>query len=359
LQLGFGSVDSRALLFLFCTWASSLNFDGCPLLHSTFPIRVCPANNISSNLLASLAAASAFHDYGTAAGSDFSELNAPADLVARIQDNYLDGFIRVPVTENPEALEDYRYHFIFSPKGLEAVKAAREEDGKSDDWWPEPLPDSTALAGMAAVTDSRRLRRVSGFPLECVDNLLEYTKEELSRRKEERAQANDGVDPDDRYYEQKTPQKTKGSQELSRIHDSTPSVSRIKFPTGSKDFVSSAPSAEGSKDVKVKYETIQEEDANNPQMLDEALAMNAAEAKADCSDYSDFDGEPDYAQVLEKIDKHPSYRPTPEVRNCLSAEEKRKVTMKIKKKDRDYAPPPLPKVKKAKVSKKGKSHGAA
>jgi hypothetical protein len=180
--------------------------------------------------LASLASASAFIDYTT---SEYNHLIPPNTLQETIKlatTNFLGGFICVPAIESPRDNANYYYHYIFSAEGQKVIQEKRKRDGLPDDWWPDLLPFTIALAGIAATVESTRVRRIAGFPEDFTDEIVSMTAEEMTARKEKRTKLHGGVNPDDKYLGPKTPKKTKASKDMSRLEDYVPTVGSVEFP---------------------------------------------------------------------------------------------------------------------------------
>lgn len=251
----------------------------------------------------------------------------------KVSSNFLDGFVRVPLKEDATEIRDFKYHFICSPEGLELVQKARLDQGRDETWWPDTLPFSTALAGVASMHDTLHINRLAGFPDDVAAEVIQMTDEELEARKESRMDSNDGVDPDDRFYTAKTPKKKKKGQELSRTFDRRVNVSAIQFGSAqaSKDWEGVGGLELELGDTPEFPSSLKEDDAARKKALDAFLAKQDKEETEQLSDYTDFeDGWDNPEPVLKRIAKHPSYVPSATEVAHLSSEDKRAITMQVK-----------------------------
>ena len=205
-----------------------------------------------------------------------------------VEENFLCGYLQTPRVDGASSPDEFDYVFIFSQEGLELVKTMRAEEGKDDSWWPGTLPYTSALARIAARYDTHKIRRLAGFPDEHVPLLIELTEEELSTRKNERERANEGVDPDDKFFAPKTPKKTKPSQELSRVHDKVASSSQVQFPSDVKDLPKFKPSSSKENPV---YMKIEDEDAACLAVARNVIKKEEGTQAGDLSDYTNANKE--------------------------------------------------------------------
>ncbi|XP_014550372.1 hypothetical protein COCVIDRAFT_31860 [Bipolaris victoriae FI3] len=350
-------------------------------------------NLLSDNLLASLASATSFIDYNPEESSSLIPSDAPTEIVDMVTSNFLSGYFRVPAKDFPEDAEltdaDFLYYFIFSEEGLNYIKEHRKQIGHND-WWPETLHWTQALAGIAARTSTTRLTRLAGFPEECTDAVLQLTEEEIEARREARMEENGGVDPDDKFLHPKTPKKPKADN-MSRLTDGGPVSRQITLP-GDEGFDSyrlPQDTLQEPDSPSLRPKTVQEYDEEASRRLVDLLPQGdvrgkrarrkdrptgGAEEQVDdkmdtVSDShheegSDDDGSsatpdlgeyPSMEAIKEAMTKHPTWIPQYNDVVHLTAQEKGKLTSEVKKtRAPDFAGYKAPKGPK---TKKGKGKG--
>ncbi|PVH91079.1 hypothetical protein DM02DRAFT_636361 [Periconia macrospinosa] len=234
------------------------------------------------------------------------------------------------------------------------------------------------IAALTGQTATQKISRLAGFPDEYAQEVIDLTDQELAARKLKRIQQY-GFDPDEIYFTPKTPKKKKGSDELSRLTDKQSKAADIQFDDSkwSKAFkermalLESKNGGVGGSGTKkggtVTFAdlpppaTMQERDQLVVKIEQELLEKPAGGGSGgpldgDLSEYSDYehDDAPTLDEMIARVEKHPSFRPTLETTTHLDSTQKRKLTTAYNK---VHADQPLSLAKPSEKSSKGKKRG--